>query len=135
MIVQKPRKTTVIRLITVFCLAAISLAIAFVVITFDRHGELYPCAINGKFHLHCPTCGTTRAVYYFFTLRFKEAFYYHAYFVSLSPLMAYAVIALCVNGIAAKKIMPLPFKWYYPVIFIAGLFLFGIFRNFTSVIY
>ena len=130
------KANTVKRVITLAALCIAVAGVAFVVIANPTENELFICAYNRVLHLHCPTCGATRAVYYFFTFKFREAFYYHAYFVSLSPVGAYLSVAAAVNGVAGRKIIPLPrFHWVYPVAFLAGLFVFGILRNFTPVIY
>ncbi len=129
-------KTSAVRYLTIFAIIVCVSAIVFVVVRFNTAGGLIPCMVNKVFNINCPTCGATRAVYYFFTLHFAEAFYYHAYFVTLSPIFAYLAIAFSVNGIVGRKIIPLPaFKWYYPVIFLLGLMAFGVLRNFTDVIY
>ena len=118
-----------------FTEAAIA-AVLFVIIANPSENTLIECAIYKKLHLHCPTCGATRAAYYFFTFRFGKAFYYHAFFTAVSPFAAFVAAGAAVNGIAGKKIVPLPeFRWVYPVVFLAGLLLFGILRNFTATIY
>ena len=124
------------RAATVAALLAFAGAIAFVVIADPTENTLFPCVYNKTFHVHCPTCGATRAAYYFFTFRFGKAFYYHAYFTALSPVIGYAVIAVSVNNFADRKVLPLPKRgWVYIVVFIAGLICFGAARNFTRVIY
>ena len=116
-------------------IAAAVAAIVAVVLLDPTKNTLYTCFYREVFHIHCPTCGATRAVYYFFTLKFKTAFYYHAYFVATSPLLAYAGAAFVINNLVGKKVVPIKLKWYYFVIYVAGLLVFAVFRNFTTVIY
>ncbi len=130
------KKLTVIRALTALGLCALICLITAILLLNPTENTLLPCALNKTFGIHCATCGATRAVYYFFTFQFKKAFYYHAYFVTLSPLLAYIITGFCVNVFAGKKVVPFPKpRWYYLVAFFAGLLCFGVLRNFTMVIY
>ena len=98
--------------------------------------DIYGFLIHKKSVIHCPACGLTRSVYSLMRFDFKNAFYYHAFFVSTLPLLGYIVLTLTVNLFANKKIMPYPKR--YQIILYAYLFAFiafSILRNFTSVIY
>lgn len=131
------KSKSVCRALTVTAVIAAVAAVIFVVLRNPTENTILPCMYNKLFHIKCATCGATRAVYYFFTFDFAKAFYYHAYFTVLSPIIGYVLLALAVNGIAYKRIMPLPkrFWWIYPAVFIAGLIIFGVVRNFTAVVY
>jgi hypothetical protein len=129
------KKLRLLRILTAIGLGALIAAVVFVLIFNPTENFMGECFYRRYLHLKCSTCGATRAVYYFFTLRFGKAFYYHAYFTVLSPVMAYVALAFCVNVFCGKRVLPLRLRWWWAVVFIGGLIAFGILRNFTAVIY
>lgn len=116
--------------------AACIFFIAYVLIKNPFKSEFYAGFSHDKSLFHCPSCGATRAIYCFFTLDFKGAFYYHAYFTALSPIFLYIMITLSVNLFFQKTIIPYPKRfaiYLYALLFL--LVAFTVLRNFTSVIY
>ncbi len=133
---QAKTKVKIIRAVTIICIGALITAIIGVLILNPTENEFYTCWYRENLHIKCLTCGGTRAVYYFFTFQIGKAFYYHAYFTALSPLIGYVIIGLGVNGVVGKRLVPMPkFRWFYPVLFVVGLVVFGVIRNFTGFIY
>ena len=133
---MKIKKLTLIRVgIILFYLACIIFFI-YVLIKNPLENNVY---IKWLFHnseeFACPACGLTRAIYCLATFRFKEAFYYHAFFVVFLPVTAYIVITLTVNLFAGKKVLPYPKKYSVYLYIYFGLYVaFAILRNFTDVI-
>lgn len=98
--------------------------------------DFYGNLIHDESLFHCPSCGLTRAWYCLMTFKFKEAFYYHAYFTILLPVILYIVLTTSVNVFFNKKIIPYPKRYSIFLYALFGILIaFTIFRNFTSVIY
>ena len=129
------KKLRLLRVFTALGIGALIIAIITVLITNPTDDEGIRCAFRKTLHLKCMTCGATRAVYYFFTLQIGKAFYYHAYFTALSPIMAYVAISFSVNVFLGKKVLPLKLKVWQLIAFAVGLGVFGIVRNFIPQIY
>lgn len=116
--------------------AACIFFIAYVLIKNPFENDLYAGFSHDKTLFHCPSCGATRALYCFFTLNFKGAFYYHAYFTVLSPVFLYIIITLGVNLFFQKRIIPYPKRFaIYLYALLILLIIFTVIRNFTTVIY
>ena len=134
-ICKMDKKLKLLRVFTVISIGALTTAIIAVLILNPTDDDGIRCGLRKVFYIKCMTCGATRAVYYFFTLQFGKAFYYHAYFTALSPVMAYVAISFSVNVFLGKKVMPLKLKWWYLIAFAVGLTVFGIVRNFIPYVY
>lgn len=116
--------------------AVCTLFFVYVMVSNPLKRNIYGWLMHDPSKFHCPSCGLTRAVYCLATFDFKHAFYYHALFTVLSPVLAYIVLTLTVNLFAGRKIIPYP--KHYPVYLwiIFGLYIaFGVLRNFTDVVY
>ena len=129
------RKLRLLRVLTAIGIGALITAIVVVLLLNPTDDEGIRCGLRRTFHLKCMTCGATRAVYYFFTLQLGKAFYYHAYFVALSPIMAYIGLAFSLNVFFGKRVFPLKLRWWYLVAFAVGLAVFGVIRNFIPIVY
>ncbi len=120
-------------------IAFYAVCIIFTVIILVKNpftNNIYGVLSHDKSLFHCPTCGFTRAVYCLFTLQLKKAFYYHAFFITLFPVLLYLVLTLSVNLFFNKKILPYPKKYSIYLYVLFGLLIaFTVLRNFTSVIY
>ena len=120
------------RALAAVAVGALITAIAVVLIVNPTDGGFPECPYR-KLNFKCTSCGATRAVYYFFTLQFGKAFYYHAYFTLTSPLVAYYIVAIFVNAFACKRVLPI--WWQVAFGYVLGLVAFTVLRNFTDVIY
>ncbi len=125
-------KRNAIRWSTVGALAALAALLVAVRFVNPTEHEFFPC-IWRRLGIKCLTCGATRAAYSLMTFDFYSALRYHAVFTVLSPVFAYVLLALAVDLIAVKRIIPLPTKkwWIYLAVLGVILVIFGIVRNFT----
>ncbi|MBQ7643005.1 MAG: DUF2752 domain-containing protein [Clostridia bacterium] len=124
--------------ICVLPLFALAVASVFVYAYLKRpfDGGAAECPYDRFFHLHCLTCGATRAAYSILYFDFKSAFYYNALFtVGIIPA-ALVGGAAAVNFALGKRAIPLPkFRGVYAVAAVAVALIFVVLRNFTGIIY
>ncbi len=94
------------------------------------------CPINAFFHLHCLTCGTTRAAYWLLAGEIKTAFYYNALFtVGIVPFTI-IVSAYLLNFSLEKRVLPLPKpRIVYLIVLFSAAVAFTVIRNMTNAIY
>jgi len=98
--------------------------------------NVYGIFIHNEKYFHCPSCGATRALYCFLKADFKSAFYYHAFFTVLSPVILYMLVCFTVNLWAGRKIIPYPKHYAVYLYILLGLWMaFTLIRNLTTVIY
>ena len=76
----------------------------------------YRCPFNYIFGIPCPLCGMVRAIKYAFKFKFKEAFYYHAFW----PLV---LMILPVNFIVKKSNVKIDRKITNTIYIIIGILL------------
>ena len=95
---------TLVRTAIIFFYAVCLLLLIYVIIKNPLKNDVYAFKFHDSTVFCCPSCGLTRAVYCLFTLRIKQAFYYHAFFTLFSPVIAYIALTLTINLFASKKI-------------------------------
>ncbi len=115
------------------CVAGI-FVYAYIALGFENGG--ITCPLNAIFHLHCLTCGTTRAAYSILCGNFRAAFYYNALFtVGIVPFIA-VTSAYLVNVTFGRKVLPLPKIRLWHLFVLLGICVaFTVFRNLTDAIY
>lgn len=130
-------KNLAARRIAIVLFYALSLFLfVYVMLANPLQNDVFGIFVHDASIFHCPSCGATRAVYCFFRLDFKQAFYYHAYFTVISPVIAYIILCVTVNGFFNKKIIPYP-KHYAACLYVlfALWMAFSVARNFTNIIF
>ncbi len=132
---QSKRLKIVRAAIILFYLACI-LFFLYVYLKNPLENDVYHFFGHDADKYHCPSCGLTRAVYCLSKFDFKQAFYYHAFFVCTCPILGYIFLTLTVNLFFGKKILPYPKKYaIYLFVYLLLYLAFAIFRNFTDIIY
>jgi len=114
-------------------------AFAFAVYVYFRNpidNNVYGFFIHDERFWHCPACGLTRAVYCLMRFDFLNAFYYHACFVILLPIIAYTAVCLSINLWVGRTVIPYPKKYSLIMWICFGMWMaFSVLRNFTMIIY
>lgn len=133
----KTVKKTVLVRAAVICVSAACLIFLTVLFFSDPiNKDFYGVFVHSQGAFHCPACGLTRAVYCAMHLDFRSAFYYHAYFTALFPVLTYIAVCLAVNLFFGRKIVPYPKNAAVGLYtLLALLVVFTIVRNFSSAIY
>ncbi len=130
------RKRMLVRVaIVAFWFAVIAFSI-YVFLSDPIENDIYGFFIHDESTFHCPSCGLTRSAYCLMKFDFAGAFYYHAYFTVISPVLAYSLICLTANLWTGKKIVPYP-KNYRAILWVTFSLwmIFTVIRNFTDCFY
>lgn len=88
-----------------------------------------PCALHRLTGLHCPGCGTTRALALLTHGEFQLAWRSNALFVSLLPLLAWGLACSARNWVLGRPLPTVPGHPWSIVALLSILTLFGLVRN------
>lgn len=98
--------------------------------TFGRFPAFYPpCPLHALTGLHCPGCGTLRALHQLLHGNLRTAFRLNPLMVSSLPFVAYWALSALVREVSGRR-MPrffLPAAWIW--VLLGVIVLFGIARN------
>ena len=123
---------TLVRTAIIIFYAVCLLLLIYVITKNPLKNDVYAFKFHDSTVFCCPSCGLTRAVYCLFTLKIKQAFYYHAFFTVFSPIIGYIILTLTVNLFAGKKIIPYPKRYSIYLWVLFGLWMvFTVIRNLT----
>ncbi|MBC7902537.1 MAG: DUF2752 domain-containing protein [Gemmatimonadaceae bacterium] len=88
------------------------------------------CILHSLTGLHCPGCGSQRAVHALLHGEVKSALGFNALMIAFIPLILYSAFVFCWNATRRKKITH---KIFYSTAFVKGLLivvvLFSVLRN------
>jgi hypothetical protein len=73
-------------IVTLFLLLLLAFAYGYLALVYWQPGYFAPCGLKTFFHLYCPGCGGTHAVYCLLHFQFVKSFLYN-------PLVIYAAAA------------------------------------------
>jgi len=93
-------------------------------------GVFLRCPSNLIFGIHCPGCGTQRALHHLLHLEIGAALRYNALFVLFFPVMIYGLFLMVYNIIfGTKKTIPFLTNQVVIIGLLVFVLLFGILRN------
>lgn len=88
-----------------------------------------PCALHRLTGLHCPGCGTTRALALLTHGELQLAWRCNALFVSLLPLLAWGLICAARNWVLGRPLTTVPGHPWSIVALLSLITIFGLVRN------
>lgn len=93
-------------------------------------GVFLRCPSNLIFGIHCPGCGTQRALHHLLHLEIAEALRYNALFVIFFPMMMYGLFLIVYNIVfGTKKTILFLTNKFVIIGLLVFVLLFGILRN------
>ena len=93
-------------------------------------GIFLRCPSNLIFGIHCPGCGTQRALHHLLHFEIREALRYNALFVVSFPVLIYGFLLMMYNFIfGTKKTIPFLTNKFVIIGLLVFVLLFGILRN------
>lgn len=80
-------------MLLLFAAAGLVAGIAILAAVPPTEDSYYPrCQLHSATGLHCPGCGTTRAIHAFFNGRFEQALAYNAIAIVVLPILAWSLL-------------------------------------------
>jgi uncharacterized protein with PQ loop repeat len=117
-----------LKLFVVMMLVATSAGVLYLM---DPAGSSFfpPCPFHAVTKLHCPGCGSLRAIHQLLHGKIAAAFAFNPLTVSVVPFLGYAFLSYIVKAINGKGLptMFIPASWIRT--FLGGVILFAILRN------
>lgn len=116
-------------MITFFLLLLLFFAYRYSTVVEQESSAFYPCGLKTFFHLYCPGCGGTHAVYYLFHFQFIKSLLYNPLVIYIAVVIIYYWVKFLICLISqhgdAEFDICLAFLW----LLLFFLFSFCIIRN------
>lgn len=103
-------------IILIFAFAVFYIIVYALVCLFPSLESITVCQFKAHTGIPCPSCGGTRAIYYFFTGRFVKSIYYHPAAFYAAVLAAIFFITQTLQIVTKGKIRGIRWhQWYWIV--------------------